>query len=519
MVLLELKDKNNGINLILEQYTIKLSIDYSLVHANLIMVWRNPTKDKDLEGELTFPLENKATVVNYSVDIEGQMVSASIVEKEVAKEAYETEVREKRAGPAILESVAGNVFKTKIYPIRAGSTRTVSIEFECELSRLHDLSATFSSTFTVDLDRLNQFEFQLDSLQRPTLVQLTDVPPTIDINDFVSNESSGGRWQTRFKKQNSPLYNVFISFPVLETSQFPSCQFSWFDQETVHFVVNDLVPSHLLKRSTNTMNSLVVEGSILVYFDCSFSRGSAAHHFLEIQALINIFQSSLFSNNSNVDIVCFQREVTEKKRFNVKTITHADISKFVESQFQNLAGATDLSKLEFPPTSKQGNNNNDEYSMILLCTDGFSTLSANEPNISCPIPLFTLCDDKQCNQEFLKRIAWRNGGFFFQLTDLQETNMIDLRYHLDKSRSFQFLRARFDDQFVSEIFPHQPTLVINSVFQLFGMIKKIPPSKTIEITLEYTLGTKIIKTTTAKISLNSNQSPINICPLWAKRKM
>jgi hypothetical protein len=38
-------------------------------------------------------------------------VDAVICEKEVARKAFETEVRNKQAGPSILEQVVGNAFK------------------------------------------------------------------------------------------------------------------------------------------------------------------------------------------------------------------------------------------------------------------------------------------------------------------------------------------------------------------------------------------------------------------------
>jgi hypothetical protein len=93
----------------------------------------------DYEGELTFPLEEGATVCGYAVDIEGQLVDAVVCEKEKARVAFETEVREKRAGPAIAEQVAGsNVFRTKIYPLPAHGQRTVRV---CVAAELADTAA------------------------------------------------------------------------------------------------------------------------------------------------------------------------------------------------------------------------------------------------------------------------------------------------------------------------------------------------------------------------------------------
>lgn len=47
--------------------------------------------------------------------------------QEKARVAFETEVREKRAGPALVELVAGNCFRTRIYPIPKHGFRVVKV--------------------------------------------------------------------------------------------------------------------------------------------------------------------------------------------------------------------------------------------------------------------------------------------------------------------------------------------------------------------------------------------------------
>lgn len=61
------------------------------------------------------------------------MVDATACEKEVARKAFETEVREKRGGPAMIESVQGNVFKTRIYPIPANGSRIIRVVYRQQL--------------------------------------------------------------------------------------------------------------------------------------------------------------------------------------------------------------------------------------------------------------------------------------------------------------------------------------------------------------------------------------------------
>lgn len=69
------------------------------------MVFKNDT-EQDKEGELIFPLNDGATVCGYAVDIKGVMVEAVVCDKEVARKAFEQEVREKRAGVKFILSIA-----------------------------------------------------------------------------------------------------------------------------------------------------------------------------------------------------------------------------------------------------------------------------------------------------------------------------------------------------------------------------------------------------------------------------
>jgi hypothetical protein len=65
-------------------------------------------------------------VSGYGLDVDGKIVDGVIVEKELARKAFESEVdspvvpfiyklkvRERKAGPGYLEHVVGNAFKTR----------------------------------------------------------------------------------------------------------------------------------------------------------------------------------------------------------------------------------------------------------------------------------------------------------------------------------------------------------------------------------------------------------------------
>ena len=110
---------------------------HALVHGMLAettttLVFHNPNR-RVLEGQLEFPLPPGATVSGYALDVGGQLVDGVVVPKEEARIAFEKEVR-KGVDPGLVEHVRGDRFRTRIYPIPAGGTRTVQVRHITELA-------------------------------------------------------------------------------------------------------------------------------------------------------------------------------------------------------------------------------------------------------------------------------------------------------------------------------------------------------------------------------------------------
>jgi hypothetical protein len=96
------------------------------------LTFYNPN-DRPLEGALEFPLPPGATVSGFALDLGGELVEASLVPKEKARVALETEVR-RGVDPALAEHVRGNLFRARVYPILARGQRTVRLRWVSELS-------------------------------------------------------------------------------------------------------------------------------------------------------------------------------------------------------------------------------------------------------------------------------------------------------------------------------------------------------------------------------------------------
>jgi predicted Zn-dependent protease len=81
-----------------------------------------------LEGVFHFPLPAGASISGFAMWIGDNMIEADVVEKQRAREIYETILLEKR-DPGLLEWTGGNIFKARVYPIFGNSEKRIRITY------------------------------------------------------------------------------------------------------------------------------------------------------------------------------------------------------------------------------------------------------------------------------------------------------------------------------------------------------------------------------------------------------
>ncbi len=81
-----------------------------------------------LEGVFHFPLPQDASISGFGMWIGNDLIEADVVEKQRAREIYETILREKR-DPGLLEWNGGNIFKARVFPIEAQSEKRIKIVY------------------------------------------------------------------------------------------------------------------------------------------------------------------------------------------------------------------------------------------------------------------------------------------------------------------------------------------------------------------------------------------------------
>jgi tetratricopeptide (TPR) repeat protein len=81
-----------------------------------------------LEGVFYFPLPQDASISGFGMWIGDRLVEADIVEKQRARDIYETILRERR-DPGLLEWSGGSLFKARVFPILGNSEKRITINY------------------------------------------------------------------------------------------------------------------------------------------------------------------------------------------------------------------------------------------------------------------------------------------------------------------------------------------------------------------------------------------------------
>ena len=121
---------------------VSVEIRDQIARTTIEQSFVNHTKSRT-EGVFYFPLPQEASIAGFGMWIGDEYVEADVVEKQRAREIYETILRERR-DPALLEWTGGNLFKARVFPILAHSEKRVKIVY----------------TQVLPLDRDGQFRYR-----------------------------------------------------------------------------------------------------------------------------------------------------------------------------------------------------------------------------------------------------------------------------------------------------------------------------------------------------------------------
>jgi Ca-activated chloride channel family protein len=108
-------------------HRVNVEVNDSVATTTVDQEFYNPN-GQQLEGTYLFPLPDGTHIDKFSMDINGKMMEAELLDSTKARALYEEIVRKAR-DPALLEYAGRSAFKVRIFPIEPNSRKQVKITY------------------------------------------------------------------------------------------------------------------------------------------------------------------------------------------------------------------------------------------------------------------------------------------------------------------------------------------------------------------------------------------------------
>jgi tetratricopeptide (TPR) repeat protein len=126
---------SDGSGLVLTRVDAKAVVEGPLAFTELHLYFHNP-EARTREGTFSITLPAGAAVSRFAMESDGQFLEAEVVEKQLARRAYE-DFLHRRQDPALLEKGEGNQFSARVFPIPASADKHLVISFSQEVTPGH----------------------------------------------------------------------------------------------------------------------------------------------------------------------------------------------------------------------------------------------------------------------------------------------------------------------------------------------------------------------------------------------
>ncbi len=111
----------------IKYHHVTVDIDNQVATTKVDQVFINEN-NRELEGIYIFPIPEEASISDFAMYVDGERISAEVLERKKARKIYEDIVRRMR-DPALLEYMDRGAFKASIYPIPARGEKRVQLEY------------------------------------------------------------------------------------------------------------------------------------------------------------------------------------------------------------------------------------------------------------------------------------------------------------------------------------------------------------------------------------------------------
>ena len=449
----------------------KLKVDVTVIGDIAIttydMHFYNPN-NRVLEGELSFPLEENQSVIRFALGINGNLREAVVVEKEKARVAFETTVRN-RIDPALLVKTKGNNYKARIYPIPAKGYKRVVLAFQQKL--LINNEAYFYKIPFNYKEKLEYFSFDMKILNQKNKPVFTK-----GFKNSFKYDANDDTYSVKIESKRATIRKpVTIKIP-LNT-----------DKERV--ITNDEYFYYSKYINFKTKKN-ELENDITIFWDKSLSQKNK-----KIQTELN-FLNEYFKKvqNCKVRLVVFNTEIRAENFYDIAYSNWCVLREKLENTIYD--GASSFSFL---------NKYQDNSKLNLLFTDGLNTLSDLKVNLKKKTHIINSSVSANHNQ--LKNMVSTIGGNYI---NLQQTS-ISVAFNRIETNKIRFLGSNIPENLL-EIYPKKGTIIQNN-FSFSG--KGNINTKNIKLFF----GTNNDTLKTLSFSLKNNSKHQFISKIWVQKKL
>ena len=312
---LRIKAENRRLELV--SLSMDVTVEGSIAETTLELEYYNDGR-RNAEGEFSMELPEGATVSTYALEVNGEMRPGVSVEKAQARFAYES-IKARNIDPGIVERQAGNVYRTRIFPIFPKKKKRVRIGF---IHRIPD--GVYQYKFP-ETEELEQFDL--------TIRGTTKRPSEFSMGESTFHISKKDNGKTREWKNTTLGGGLAIHSVIPEGDQLLS-RFDLDKNGNLYFVAQGLVSEKEMKSQP-----LANWNEFNLIWDVS-SSGSQRDHKAEFEAIGKILSET---GDCRVNVSFLSEKLSGKKSFDLKAGAAGALIEYLKTA--NYFGVADFSKI------------------------------------------------------------------------------------------------------------------------------------------------------------------------------
>jgi len=476
---LKINGQTDSSDVYLQSLNIEVEITGNIASTKFTMSFKNKT-NRILEGELLFPLPEGVTVSSYALDINGKMRDAVPVEKAKATQVFE-EIEHRRVDPGLLEKVEGNNFRTRIYPIPANGSRTISIGYEEELPV--EKNAYY---YRLPMD----YNAPIEDFSLKATVWKSLVKPQIkeNLSDELQFDKQGENLVASFARKNYQTGRSLV-FSMPAPVDIPQVLMQS-ASGSYYFTASCIPQEETRKKQWGDRIGIIWDSSL---------SGEKRDLTKELDLLDRIIQDK---KNLEISLYLLNNQLTKKDTYSIRNGNWSALRQALESVVYD--GGTNFSAIQLK---------NIAFDEFLFFSDGLSTLSDADFVALCPdflkYPVHCIVSSSKADYSSMKWIAAQTNGKFINLNSLSKSA-------LDKELTYEtlhFLGIEPNND-VREVYPSVSTPV-NGSFSIAG----IAETGRTTLTLLFGYGNRTEKRIQVKLDANNATSQGNVYRIWAQKKI